>query len=40
MADDRILKVTRAIAIAIIPILTAAFVILFLFPSRTSELWA
>ncbi|HVL06030.1 MAG TPA: hypothetical protein VM388_08580 [Acidimicrobiales bacterium] len=40
MADDRILKVTRAIAIGIIPILTAAFVILFLFPSRTPELWA
>ncbi len=40
MADDRILKVTRAIAIAITPVLTAAFVILFLFPTRTSQLWA
>jgi hypothetical protein len=32
--------VTRAIAIAIIPILTAAFVILYLFPTRTPQLWA
>ena len=40
MADDRILKVTRAVALGIIPILTAAFVILFLFPSRTPQLWA
>ena len=40
MADDRILKATRAVAVGIIPVLTAAFVILFLFPGRTSQLWA
>ncbi len=31
---------TRGVAIAIIPVLTAAFVILYLFPTRTKELWA
>ncbi|MDQ4096714.1 MAG: hypothetical protein M3144_02435, partial [Actinomycetota bacterium] len=34
------LRVTRVVAIAIIPVLTAAFVLLYLFPSRTSQLWA
>ncbi|HEX6596634.1 MAG TPA: hypothetical protein VF045_06840 [Acidimicrobiales bacterium] len=38
--DDHVLKVTRAVSIAIIPILTAAFVLLFLFPTRTEQLWS
>jgi hypothetical protein len=38
--DDRVLPVTRGVAVAIVPILTAAFVILYLFPSRTQQLWA
>jgi hypothetical protein len=38
--DDRILAPTRWTAIAIVPILTAAFVILYLFPGRTRQLWA
>jgi hypothetical protein len=40
VADDRVLRVTRVVAIAIIPVLTAAFVILYLFPTRTEALWA
>jgi hypothetical protein len=40
MLDDRILKVTKAVSAVIIPILTAAFVILFLFPDHTKQLWA
>ena len=31
---------TRGVAIGIIPVLTAAFVILYLFPTRTTQLWA
>jgi hypothetical protein len=37
--DDRVLRTTRAVSLAIVPILTAAFVILFLFPGQTHELW-
>jgi hypothetical protein len=40
LADDHVMPTTRAVAIAIIPVLTAAFVILYLFPTRTEELWA
>jgi hypothetical protein len=39
MRDDRVLRTTRAVSLAIVPILTAAFVILFLFPGQTHELW-
>ena len=38
--DDRVLAPTRWTAIAIVPVLTAAFVLLYLFPTRTEELWA
>lgn len=38
--DDRVLATTRWTAIVIIPVLVAAFVILYLFPSRTPDLWA
>ena len=38
--DDRVLAPTRWTATLIVPVLTAAFVILFLFPDRTEELWA
>jgi hypothetical protein len=37
--DDRVLKTTRGVAAAIVPVLTAAFVILFLFPGQTRQLW-
>jgi hypothetical protein len=37
--DDRVLPVTRAVSVAIVPVLTAAFVILFLFPGQTHALW-
>jgi len=37
--DDRVLATTRAVSVAIVPILTAAFVILFLFPGQTRQLW-
>lgn len=37
--DDRVLSVTRAVSVAIVPILSAAFVILFLFPGQTHTLW-
>ena len=37
--DDRVLATTRAVSAAIVPILTAAFVILFLFPGETATLW-
>jgi hypothetical protein len=40
MNDDRVLKPTRIVAVAIIPVLAAAFVILYLFPGRTRQLWA
>ena len=38
--DDRVLKATRGVSVAIIPVLLAAFVILYLFPGRTRQLWA
>lgn len=38
--DDRVLAPTRVVSVVIIPVLTAAFVILYLRPERTSELWA
>ena len=37
--DDRVLKTTRAVSMIIVPVLTAAFVILYLFPGQTSTLW-
>ena len=37
--DDRVLATTRAVSLAIVPVLTAAFVILFLFPGQTATLW-
>ncbi len=38
--DDRVLAPTRWTAALIVPVLTAAFLILYLFPERTEELWA
>lgn len=38
--DDHVLKVTRAVSVVIIPVLVAAFVLLFLFPTRTRQLWS
>ena len=37
--DDRLLAPTRWISIVIVPVLAAAFVILYVFPGRTRELW-
>jgi hypothetical protein len=37
--DDRVLAVTRVVSAAIVPVLTAAFVILFFFPGQTHALW-
>jgi hypothetical protein len=38
--DDRVLPTTKVVSAGIVPVLTAAFVILYLFPSRTDRLWA
>ncbi|MEO6121200.1 MAG: hypothetical protein ABIW46_00055 [Acidimicrobiales bacterium] len=38
--DDRILAPTRWTGAGIVPVLTAAFVILYLLPTRTEALWA
>lgn len=38
--DDRLLLATRVLAWLIVPVLVAAFVILFGFPGRTEDLWA
>lgn len=38
--DDRVLPTTRVVSAGIVPVLTAAFVILYLFPGRTDRLWA
>jgi heme/copper-type cytochrome/quinol oxidase subunit 4 len=38
--DDRVLAPTRWTAALIVPILTSAFVLLFLFPGNTKKLWA
>src|SRR5919202_2423008 len=40
MKDDRLLAPTRWVAMAVIPVLAAAFVILYFFPTRTRQLWA
>ena len=40
MHDDRVLKPTRVISVVIIPVLAAAFVVLYGFPGRTRQLWA
>ncbi|MDQ3898742.1 MAG: hypothetical protein M3326_16110 [Actinomycetota bacterium] len=37
--DDRVLNTTRVVSAVIVPVLTAAFVILFLFPGQTHALW-
>ncbi|MEP6650266.1 MAG: hypothetical protein ABJA74_10220 [Lapillicoccus sp.] len=39
-ADDRVLRATRWVAAGIIPFLVAGFVILYLFPGRTGQLFA
>ena len=39
MRDDRVLGVTRVVSAVIVPVLLAAFVILFLFPGNTRTLW-
>jgi hypothetical protein len=38
--DDRLLPATRALALVIVPVLVAAFTVLFGFPGRTQKLWA
>ena len=38
--DDRLLAPTLWTAVLIVPVLVAAFVILYLFPDRTEDLWA
>jgi hypothetical protein len=38
--DDRVLPTTRVVSAGIVPVLTAAFVLLYLFPSETDRLWA
>jgi hypothetical protein len=38
--DDRLLVATRVLALVIVPVLVAAFTILFGFPSHTKRLWA
>ena len=40
VADDRVLAPARWVAALIVPVLTAAFVILYGFPGRTRQLWA
>src|SRR5919206_1241889 len=37
--DDHLLAPTRWTAIAVVPVLVAAFVILYGFPGRTHQLW-
>ena len=37
--DDRVLATTRWVSAAVVPVLMAAFVILYLFPQRTMLLW-
>jgi hypothetical protein len=38
--DDRLLAPTKWVATAVIPVLAAAFVILYFFPDRTMQLWS
>ena len=40
MGDDRLLAATRVTAVAVVPILLAAGVILYVFPGDTADLWA
>ncbi len=40
MRNDRLLAPTKWVARAVVPVLTAAFVILFFFPERTMQLWS
>jgi hypothetical protein len=40
MMDDRLLAPTRWVATAVIPVLVSAFVILYFFPERTTQLWS
>ena len=40
IGSDRIFRVTRGVAIAIVPFLVAAVFLLFVFPTRTGELFA
>lgn len=40
MGDDRLLRATRWTAVAVVPILVAAGVILYGFPGDTADLWA
>ena len=37
--DDRVLRSTRFVSVAVVPVLTAAFVVLYLFPGSTMRLW-
>ncbi|MEA2702870.1 MAG: hypothetical protein QOD63_815 [Actinomycetota bacterium] len=39
MRDDHVLAPTRWVSAAVVPVLVAAFVILYVFPSRTERLW-
>lgn len=40
LRDDRILPLTRLVSVVIVPFLLAGFVILYLFPDRTEQLFA
>lgn len=37
--DDRVLRTTRWVSVAVVPVLAAAFVILYLFPGSSMRLW-
>src|SRR5687768_18165418 len=39
VGDDRVLATTRWVSVAVVPVLTAAFVVLYLFPGSTMRLW-
>ncbi|WP_460458891.1 hypothetical protein [Angustibacter peucedani] len=38
--DDRVLRYTRGVSLFIVPFLLGAWVILYVFPRRTAQLWA
>ena len=38
--DDRVLRSTRALCVFIVPFLVVAWVILYLFPAHTAQVWA
>ena len=38
--DDRVLRSTRALSVFIVPFLVVAWVILYLFPSQTAQVWS